>query len=85
MALLLAACDATPEIDVSRFQGRVPQAPEGYPSLLPREALEAEPVRSATPHADAESRAAALRARATDLAGPVIGPSDRVRLQGTGR
>lgn len=82
LLLLLAACEATPAIDVSRFEARAPRPPDGYPSLLPREALEAEPPRPAAPQAGAEVRAAALRARAAALAGPVIEPAERARLEG---
>ena len=81
---LLPGCAAAPEVDVARFAGRVPPAPEGTPALLPVEAvLEAGPPRAAlaTPPGGLEGRAAALRARAAGLAGPVIPAPERGRLE----
>ena len=79
--LCLAACAAPPEVEVSRFEGRAPPAPEGYPALLPIPDLEPERAGPAPAEgASEEARAAALRSRATALAGPVIAPAERARL-----
>ena len=82
---LLAGCAAPPEVDVERFAGRIPPARPGSPALLPIEAvLAAPPPRAqpaAAPREEVEDRAAALRARAAALGGPVIPGADRARLE----
>ena len=85
----LAGCAAPPEVDVSRFEGRIPPADAGTPALLPLSAvLAAERPRAdrgravaAARRAEVEARAAALRARAGALAGPVIPADERERLE----
>ncbi len=80
----LAGCGMPPEIDVARFEGRVPPAAEGTPALLPlADVLAAGPTRAdrGDVRAEVETRAAALRARAAALAGPVIPPAERERLE----
>ena len=75
---LLSGCAAPPEVDVTRFDGRIPAAPAGYPVLGPI------PIAASAPSAPAAAavpgRAAELRARAAALRGPVIPPADRTRL-----
>ena len=80
----LAGCEAPPEIDVARFEDRIPPAAEGTPALLPiAEVTAAEPPRADRGGGDAEveARAVALRARVEALAGPVIPPAERERLE----
>ena len=92
LALLLvplAACAPLPAIDVARFENRLPPADADVPALLPVEAvLAAGPSRAdrgaeraAEEGAAVEARAAALRARAEALSGPVIPPAERGRLE----
>lgn len=83
VALLLAcgvaACTQFPEIDAVETPG-VENAP--YPELLPLDTLlESGPPR-ATPEmrGDVEARAAALKARAAGLDGPVVDDATRSRM-----
>ncbi|ETX13042.1 hypothetical protein OCH239_13590 [Roseivivax halodurans JCM 10272] len=80
IGLALAACTTFPEIDAAETPG-IDNAP--YPDLVPIETLlAAEPPR-ATPElrAGVESRASALRGRASALQGPIVEPETRSRMR----
>ena len=76
---LLAAC--APPADAPDLSRRAAAAGP-YPRLLPLEQLLAAPPARITPEGDAaaEARAAALRARAAALSGPVLSGDDRARI-----
>ena len=80
-ALALMGCADPPEVDVARFDGRIPAAPEGYPDLRPIERAAPPAGVQSPPAPGLEARAAALRARAGALRGPVIPGPERDRLE----
>lgn len=78
--VLLSACAQFPELDATATPG---VAEAAYPDLVPMETLLTAPEPRATPQARAgvEGRAAALRARADRLRGPVVSTPIKARMR----
>lgn len=78
-ACSLAACTQFPELETGASTDHSAAA---YPPLLPLEDLLAAPTPRATPEAQnaVDSRADALRRRASELRRPVLEPDSRNRL-----
>lgn len=79
VACLLSACTTFPELDAAT-SAETRTAP--YPALAPIEAFATAETGRITPDTTAsiQARAAALRARAAAMQGPVTDPATRARL-----